>query len=316
MAQKIQEEVSRPRKKAPPKTQKPESSDHYGTGVGGVLHHANDESKLKGLKKKIPKDKASHLSSSIKHDKLNRDHHKSGGALDGDAGDEENKKKKKKEHKKEKKKKKRKDSLGFSPTSNAGGFNELSISELAGDSDPNIFAQCKEKMRPVKKSLKLLDSRDETLTSYQQKQQMDDCLIKIGARIRECMDEFKDNEDESKEWRNRLWTFVARFTEYNPKKLYKMYKQATRKQDDATSGEGDSHLHPQHRRDKYKNRHKSRYHSSSGSRHHFTGPDGQSEANDGPLLSSHAQIHHYYPPYRVYSQGSAGPPSKRPRNEY
>lgn len=316
MAQRIQEEVSRPRKKVPAKTHKPDSMDHGATGVGGILHHANDESKLKGLRKKIPKDKASHLSSSsIKSVKLN--HHRSGAALDGDAGDEENKKKKKKEHKKDKKKKKRKDSLGCSPPSNIGGFNDLNISDIVGDSDPNVFAQCKEKMRPVKKSLKLLDSRDDSLTPYEQKQQMDDCLVKIGARIRECMDEFKDNEDESREWRNRLWTFVSRFTEYNPKKLYKMYKQATRKQDDATSGEGDSHLHPQHKRDKYKNRHKSRYHSGSGSRHHFTDPSSQAEAMDGPPLSSHPQIHHYYSPYRVYSsQGSGGPASKRPRNEY
>jgi hypothetical protein len=94
---------------------------------------------------------------------------------------------------------------------------------IDGDLDPAIFQQCKEKMRPVKKALKLLGSLDPESSSTPR--QETECLLKIGARILECIKAYQ-NESQNKEWRNHLWTFVAKFTEYSPRRIYKMYKNA------------------------------------------------------------------------------------------
>lgn len=130
-----------------------------------------------------------------------------------------------KEHKKKKKRKRDLNAPAMHFTANA----EPTI--IDGDLPPKIFEQCKEKMRPVKKSLKQLDNPDSHLSKAEQNDQIESCLLKIGRRIGECLNEISD-VDLSKEWRNNLWTFVSKFTEYNPKKLYRYYKHISRKHED------------------------------------------------------------------------------------
>ncbi|RWS17213.1 hypothetical protein B4U79_13059 [Dinothrombium tinctorium] len=101
-------------------------------------------------------------------------------------------------------------------------------------------------MRPVKKWLKQLGNPDASLSDSEQLKLMKECLLKIGQRIKECLDEYKDDIDKSKEWRNHLWTFVSKFTEFSPKKLYKLYKHALKRQEEGT--ESDSHRHHRRRR--------------------------------------------------------------------
>lgn len=128
-----------------------------------------------------------------------------------------------KEHKKKKKKKR-------DLTAPAMHYTASVEPQLVdGDLSPEVFAQCKEKMRPVKKALKQLDNPEKGLSKEEKDKQITKCLLKIGERITECLNEIQD-ELKKKEWRNNLWTFVSKFTEYDPKKLYKIYKHTVKKQ--------------------------------------------------------------------------------------
>lgn len=113
--------------------------------------------------------------------------------------------------------------------------NEPRALEVLGDLDPSIFNECKEKMRPVKKSLKALDKPDSNLSSQQLVDHTRQCLLSIGKQIDVCLKEYKD-PDKIKEWRSNLWYFVSKFTEFDAKKLFKLYKHALKKVD---KGEND-----------------------------------------------------------------------------
>ncbi|XP_012264191.2 chromodomain-helicase-DNA-binding protein 1 isoform X1 [Athalia rosae] len=106
--------------------------------------------------------------------------------------------------------------------------NEPRALDVLGDLDPSIFNECKEKMRPVKKALKALDRPDQSLSQSEQVTHTRQCLIQIGNQINICLAEYKDPE-QIKEWRSNLWYFVSKFTEFDAKKLYKLYKHATKK---------------------------------------------------------------------------------------
>jgi len=152
----------------------------------------------------------------------------------------EKKKKKKKEPppKKEKKKrtnnKKKKDSIPMHFSSNS---TPTPVAVL-GDLDPLIFNECKEKMRPVKKALKSLDNPDKELNEKEQIQQTRSCLIQIGKRIEEVIGEIgggvvneeEEREGRKREWKSYLWYFVSKFTEFDAKNLYKVYKKAVKKE--------------------------------------------------------------------------------------
>uniref|UniRef100_A0A336MTF9 Chromodomain-helicase-DNA-binding protein 1 n=1 Tax=Culicoides sonorensis TaxID=179676 RepID=A0A336MTF9_CULSO len=100
---------------------------------------------------------------------------------------------------------------------------------VLGDLDPKIFNECKEKMRPVKKALKALDNPDHKLSQSEQVQHTRQCLLSIGNQINDCLKEYK-NPEQIKEWRSNLWYFVSNFTEFDAKKLFKLYKHALKKE--------------------------------------------------------------------------------------
>lgn len=128
-----------------------------------------------------------------------------------------------KEHKKKKKRKR-------DITAPAMHYTASSEPQLVdGDLSPNVFAQCKERMRPVKKALKQLDNPNKEASKEENEAKIRKCLLKIGERVTECLNEIEDL-DRRKEWRNNLWTFVSKFTEFDPKKLYKIYKHTVKKQ--------------------------------------------------------------------------------------
>ncbi|XP_043508233.1 chromodomain-helicase-DNA-binding protein 1 [Frieseomelitta varia] len=139
--------------------------------------------------------------------------------------EEKKKEKKTKKEKKEKKVKKTKQAAGpMHFTAN----NEPRALDVLGDLDPSIFNECKEKMRPVKKALKALDRPDQSLSETEQVAHTRQCLVQIGNQINTCLEEYRDPE-QIKEWRSNLWYFVSKFTEFDAKKLYKLYKHATKK---------------------------------------------------------------------------------------
>lgn len=90
-------------------------------------------------------------------------------------------------------------------------------------------------MRPVKRALKALDRPDESLSPQEQVAHTRHCLLQIGNQINTCLAEYRDPE-QIKEWRSNLWYFVSKFTEFDAKKLYKLYKHAMKKNVDSNGG--------------------------------------------------------------------------------
>jgi len=134
----------------------------------------------------------------------------------------------KEERRKDEKKKEKKEKEKTKATGPAGpvhiGSSEL---VLRSELDPETFAQCKDKMRNVKKFLKLLDKPDPDQSTEEQVANTRKCLIKIGRHIDTVLEGM--NEDKAREWRSYLWYFVSNFTEFDAKKLFKLYRHASKK---------------------------------------------------------------------------------------
>uniref|UniRef100_A0A669DBE4 Chromodomain helicase DNA binding protein 1 n=1 Tax=Oreochromis niloticus TaxID=8128 RepID=A0A669DBE4_ORENI len=109
----------------------------------------------------------------------------------------------------------------------ASGEN-VQASEDSEELDQRTFSVCKERMRPVKAALKQLDRPEKGLSEREQLEHTRQCLIKIGDHITECLKEYS-NPDLIKQWRKNLWIFVSKFTEFDARKLHKLYKHAVKK---------------------------------------------------------------------------------------
>uniref|UniRef100_A0A7N8XES7 Chromodomain helicase DNA binding protein 1 n=1 Tax=Mastacembelus armatus TaxID=205130 RepID=A0A7N8XES7_9TELE len=109
----------------------------------------------------------------------------------------------------------------------ASGEN-VPLSEESEELDQRTFSVCKERMRPVKAALKQLDRPEKGLSEREQLEHTRQCLIKIGDHITECLKEYS-NPDQIKQWRKNLWIFVSKFTEFDARKLHKLYKHAIKK---------------------------------------------------------------------------------------
>jgi len=146
-----------------------------------------------------------------------------------DEDSSENEDKEKRVKKEDKKKKK-----GLPAPVHFGTNEPMLMEEL----DPEVFKQCKEKMRDVRKSLKALDKPDPDHTESEQVNHTRQCLLKIGTHIDSILSKMKD--DAAREWRSNLWYFVSKFTEFDAKKLYKIYRHAKKKENrrDEDSREG------------------------------------------------------------------------------
>ena len=57
-----------------------------------------------------------------------------------------------------------------------------------------VLLQCKEKMRPMRKSLNAMDSPDVTLTPSERKVARRQCLVAIGRHIDHCLTTVPDPE--------------------------------------------------------------------------------------------------------------------------
>ncbi|XP_052277549.1 chromodomain-helicase-DNA-binding protein 1-like isoform X3 [Dreissena polymorpha] len=118
--------------------------------------------------------------------------------------------------------------------------------EFEGELPEDVFKECKEKMRPVKRSLKRLDNPEEGLSDRDQVMHTQQCLLKIGDRINECLADM-NNPEKIKQWRCYLWNFVSKFTEFDARKLHKLYKHALKKRDmERDKDESSSRVHDKH----------------------------------------------------------------------
>ncbi|NXI58387.1 CHD1 protein, partial [Chloroceryle aenea] len=108
----------------------------------------------------------------------------------------------------------------------------IPISEESEELDQKTFSVCKERMRPVKAALKQLDRPEKGLSEREQLEHTRQCLIKIGDHITECLKEYT-NPEQIKQWRKNLWIFVSKFTEFDARKLHKLYKHAIKKRQES-----------------------------------------------------------------------------------
>uniref|UniRef100_A0A4W3I8Q9 Chromodomain helicase DNA binding protein 2 n=1 Tax=Callorhinchus milii TaxID=7868 RepID=A0A4W3I8Q9_CALMI len=118
------------------------------------------------------------------------------------------------------------------PVHITAGSDPVPIGEEGEDElDQETFGICKERMRPVKKALKQLDKPEEGLSEKEQLQHTRSCLLKIGDRITECLLAYTDSEETK--WATthtqNLWIFVSKFTEFDARKLHKLYKLAQKR---------------------------------------------------------------------------------------
>lgn len=98
-----------------------------------------------------------------------------------------------------------------------------------------FIIQCKEKMRPVKKALKALDTPDMSLSEEERVARARRCLFQIGNHINTCLTEYKTPEQVG-EWKSNLWYFASKFTNFKAKKLYRMYKNLVKQGGDSNGG--------------------------------------------------------------------------------
>ncbi|XP_041371367.1 chromodomain-helicase-DNA-binding protein 1-like isoform X2 [Gigantopelta aegis] len=232
------------------------------------------------------------------NDVRKNDHdHNDSGESDPHRARDEKKRDKKQDKKKDKKNKDQAGPMHFTASSEP-----ISISQESEDAEltPEIFAQCKDEMRPVKRALNQLDHPEDGLTEKEQIMHMRRCLLKVGDHIHEYLGKMTD-PDLIKKWRNFLWMFVARFTELDHIKLHKLYKHAVKKRGDV---EERSQGHTEHSRDSqvskrshgkserlHKDQPPSKKHQSDHDKDHNRSRDGS--ASNGPKhhSSSHPSAH-------------------------
>merc|ERR1712130_277314 len=194
---------------------------------------------------------------------------------DDDSSDDEKKKKDKKSKKKDDKSKKKAKSKAATGPVHIGSSDQLN---LKADLDPETFAQCKDKMRAVKKSLKALDKPDPNQTPEEQVANTRKCLVKIGKHIDSIIDNM--SEDQSREWRSSLWLFVSNFTDFDARKLFKLYRHAMKK-DPSSQDEKESSQEKEIKKEKKeKSKHKKK-HKERGKDHRKSVDSDSKDSKDG-----------------------------------
>uniref|UniRef100_A0A8C0FU25 Chromodomain helicase DNA binding protein 1 n=1 Tax=Bubo bubo TaxID=30461 RepID=A0A8C0FU25_BUBBB len=168
------------------------------------------------------------------------------------------------EFKSENKEKTKKIPLLDTPVHITATSEPVPISEESEELDQKTFSVCKERMRPVKAALKQLDRPEKGLSEREQLEHTRQCLIKIGDHITECLKEYT-NPEQIKQWRKNLWIFVSKFTEFDARKLHKLYKHAIKKRQES---QVENTNHDDSSRDSYSSdRHLSQYHEHHKDRH-------------------------------------------------
>ncbi|XP_072134198.1 chromodomain-helicase-DNA-binding protein 2 isoform X1 [Mobula birostris] len=225
-----QEEESKPKKRKPrvkKENKAPRLKDESGNDISSprLSDNASEEDgELKDggldqtpMKKKLKK----------KDNKENKEKGDVKKEKDGQKG--KKKTKTKKEKMKSDAKDKARKSVSKGPVHITAGNDPVPIGEEGEDElDQETFSICKERMRPVKKALKQLDKPEDGLSEKEQLQHTRSCLLKIGDRITDCLKTYTDSEH-VKIWRRNLWIFVSKFTEFDARKLHKLYKLAQKR---------------------------------------------------------------------------------------
>ncbi|KAG8456346.1 hypothetical protein GDO86_002215 [Hymenochirus boettgeri] len=194
-----------------------------------VNKEADEKKEIKENKKDIKKERKDKEEKRDPIDKEARDKRETKGKES--VKDKEIKEEKVNEVKCEKEKVKKHISLE-TPVHITASSDPVPISDEAEELDQKTFSVCKERMRPVKAALKQLDRPEKGLSEREQLEHTRQCLIKIGDHITECLKEYT-NPEQIKQWRKNLWIFVSKFTEFDARKLHKLYKHAIKKRQES-----------------------------------------------------------------------------------
>uniref|UniRef100_A0A673HFX0 Chromodomain-helicase-DNA-binding protein 1-like n=1 Tax=Sinocyclocheilus rhinocerous TaxID=307959 RepID=A0A673HFX0_9TELE len=188
--------------------------------------------------------------------------------------------------------------------------------EMKSEPEEEAPPGCKERMRPVKAALKQLDRPEKGLSEREQLEHTRQCLIKIGDHITECLREYT-NPEQIKQWRKNLWIFVSKFTEFDARKLHKLYKHAIKKRQEnaqnTSSVNTQSFKHADVERIKESQQDDSSRDSYSSDRHHSSRYHEHSKdrhAGDSYRKSSDARKR----PYSSFSNGKDH--RERERDQY
>ncbi|XP_055489251.1 chromodomain-helicase-DNA-binding protein 1 isoform X2 [Leucoraja erinacea] len=189
-----------------------------------------------------------------------------------------------------KEKSKKTDALVHFPASN----DPAPITEETEELDQNTFSICKERMRPVKAALKQLDRPEKGLSEKEQLEHTRQCLIKIGDHITECLKEYS-NPEQIKQWRKNLWIFVSKFTEFDARKLHKLYKHAIKKrlENSQLNDQHSSTLSTQHAKHTESEKPKENSHNDDSSRDSHS-----SERHHSSHYHDHHRDRHHSDSYR------------------
>lgn len=206
-------------------------------------------------------------------------------------------KKRKKKHDKKDKEKKRKDKKEKSKKDGEGDDEDGEV-ELSKE----VFNECKEKMRPMKKALKALGGvRDDKKLNKKEKKMFNEHIKVIGAHIDKCQRNHSHDSAKMKEWRNNLWTFVSQFTSQPAKKLYKIYRHLQKTEKGPSAGPPPVDQFSDHSN-----------HSMSMTNHHSSGAYSNSSSSyrkgDRPSDSFGGGYKREYS--NSSNNSSSGPPSK------
>ncbi|XP_008832816.1 chromodomain-helicase-DNA-binding protein 1 [Nannospalax galili] len=228
------------------------------------------------------------------------------------------------ESKSESKERSRKCVVSDAPVHITASGEPVPIAEESEELDQKTFSICKERMRPVKAALKQLDRPEKGLSEREQLEHTRQCLIKIGDHITECLKEYT-NPEQIKQWRKNLWIFVSKFTEFDARKLHKLYKHAIKKRQESQQNNDqnstmNTHVirnpdmerlkentnHDDSSRDSYSSdRHLSQYHDHHKDRHQGDSYK-KSDSRKRPYSSfsngkDHREWDHYKQDSRYYS---------------
>ncbi|XP_076103177.1 chromodomain-helicase-DNA-binding protein 1-like isoform X1 [Mytilus galloprovincialis] len=192
----------------------------------------------------------------------------------------------KKEKKKKKKPKKEDGPMHFTA-------NTTPVAVASEDFDvelpDEVFRKCKEMMRPVKRALRKLDNPDEGMSEKDQVVHTKQCLLRIGDRITECLSTLNDPE-KIKTWRGHLWNFVSKFTEFDARKLHKLYKHAYRKREEEKERE-EAKAHTQNHNTSHQDKHKP--HKHQGESDHNKHSHNHDQGRD---FTKHSTVNNRQPP--------------------
>jgi chromodomain-helicase-DNA-binding protein 1 len=103
------------------------------------------------------------------------------------------------------------------------------------NSSNDMFKQCKELLRPVKKWFSRLDAPEDAFDSHDDyTKEFEKCLLKIGDQIEYVLK--SKTEDDYQTYRHHLWTFVSKFTtKLTDSQLKKYYRTFIKKRNEDNS---------------------------------------------------------------------------------